>query len=89
MGVFLDGITVDELVPDGVAAAAGVKPGDVFLSIDGNSIENRRGLIQAITTGKPMKKVKLRRQAKEIELLLEWKEEKKKDEKKKKPTIIL
>ena len=30
---------VDELVPDGAAAAAGFKPGDVILSIDGQPIE--------------------------------------------------
>ena len=30
---------VDELVPEGVAASAGFKPGDVIVSIDGQSIE--------------------------------------------------
>ncbi len=92
MGVFLDGVTVDELVPDGVAAKAGVKSGDIFLSIDGAKIENRRGLVRAIAGGEARKKVKLRRGAKEVEVLFEWAEElkkKKEAEKKKKPTIIL
>ncbi|MEM7260853.1 MAG: M20/M25/M40 family metallo-hydrolase, partial [Planctomycetota bacterium] len=67
MGVFLDGVAVEEVVPNGVAANAGLKAGDVFVSIDTQKIENRRGLVRAIQTGEPRKKVKIKRDGKEME----------------------
>src|SRR6476646_8800529 len=39
VGVQVTAPRVDELVPDGAAAAAGFKPGDVIVSIDGQAIE--------------------------------------------------
>lgn len=39
VGVHVTAPRVDELVPDGAAASAGFKPGDVILSIDGRAIE--------------------------------------------------
>jgi regulator of sigma E protease len=39
VGVQVTAPRVDELVPDGAAAAAGFKPGDVIVSIDGQGIE--------------------------------------------------
>ena len=39
VGVQVTAPRVDELVPDGAAASAGFKPGDVIVSIDGQAIE--------------------------------------------------
>jgi len=39
VGIQVTAPRVDELVPDGAAAAAGFKPGDVIVSIDGQAIE--------------------------------------------------
>ena len=39
VGVQVTAPRVDELVPDGAAANAGFKPGDVIISIDGKAIE--------------------------------------------------
>ncbi|MCA8961217.1 MAG: M28 family peptidase, partial [Planctomycetes bacterium] len=92
MGVFLDGVAVEELVPDSVAEKAGVQAGDVFVKIDGKAIEDRQALVAAIRDGGPVKKVVVRRGDKEVEVTFEWKDEieaeKKKQKEEEKPVIL-
>ncbi|MCU0832139.1 MAG: Do family serine endopeptidase [Rhizobiaceae bacterium] len=48
-----EGALVASVVPDGPAAAAGIEPGDVILSVDGSGVENPRDLTRRIGAIKP------------------------------------
>ena len=91
MGVMLDGTTVEEVVEGSVADKAGVKAGDIIISVAGVSVEDRRGLMRAIRGEESKKKVVVKRGDKEIELVFEWPEPEKTEEKKdeKKAEVVL
>ena len=48
-----DGALVQEVAPDSPAAKAGIRPGDLVVSIDGQAIENYSEAIAAIRSHKP------------------------------------
>ena len=73
MGVFLDGLSIDNVVPDGVAAKAGVQAGDVFVKVDGKAVSTRAELVRAIQAGGPEKAVVVKRGDKQVELKFVWK----------------
>lgn len=83
MGVFLDELAVENVVPGSVAEKAGVKAGDVFQKVNDAVVSSRRELVRAIVAGEPRKKVVLMRSGKPVELIFEWPEEKKSEGKKK------
>ena len=45
---FVKGVSVEMVMPRSPAAAAGVRPGDLILALDGNSIRNREELKQLL-----------------------------------------
>jgi regulator of sigma E protease len=51
VGVQVTAPRVDELVPDGAAASAGFKPGDVIISIDGQAIETFADMQRIVSAG--------------------------------------
>ena len=63
---------ISEVIDDSVAKKAGVKTGDVIVSVDGKKLSDRIQLMQAVNTGDPKKKLIVTRDGKEVELLLEW-----------------
>lgn len=89
MGVFLDDVTVNALVPGGVAEKAGVKPGDRFVQVDGEDVGSRAELVAAIRAGDPTKKVKIARDGNTVEVTFKWEEQEKEEEEKPKGRIIL
>ena len=72
MGVYLEEVSVSGLVPDGVAAKAGLKAGDVFVKVDGKAVGTRAELIRAIQSGGNVKAVVVKRAGKEVELRFAW-----------------
>ena len=72
MGVYLEEVSVSGLVPDGVAAKAGLKEGDVFVKVDGKAVGTRAELIRAIQSGGNVKAVVVKRAGKEVELRFAW-----------------
>ena len=53
------GVPVESVVPESPAAAAGVRPGDVIESLDGNSIGDANKLLQVLAKKQPGDTVKL------------------------------
>lgn len=84
MGVFLDNLAVNALVPDGVAEKAGMKAGDQFVKVDGKTVGNRAELVSAIRAGAPTKEVTVKRGSAMVQLVFKWEEEKKETKPKKK-----
>ena len=72
LGVQLEDLKISEVIDDSVAKKAGVKTGDVIVSVDGKKLSDRIQLMQAVNTGDPKKKLIVTRDGKEVELLLEW-----------------
>jgi hypothetical protein len=72
MGVQLEELKIVEVMEGGVAEKAGVKVGDVIVSIDGIKIESRQGLFEALGVGEPKKKVKVLRDGQEVEVTFEF-----------------
>ncbi|MGA1487587.1 MAG: M20/M25/M40 family metallo-hydrolase [Planctomycetota bacterium] len=95
LGVFLDGLVVEGVVPDSPAEAAGVKAGDEIVKIDGKELEGRRSLGPALREGGPEKPVVVKRDGKMVDLRVVWPdevkalEEQKKEEAAKKEKIVL
>ncbi len=54
------GVLVTNVVGDGPAAAAGVKPGDVILTVGGREVADNRALLQAVASQPPGAKVEVR-----------------------------
>jgi serine protease Do len=65
-----DGVTIAALDRVGPAAKAGIKAGDVVVSVNGDKIESSRGLIRAVAVVPPGNSVRLtiRRQGREMEI---------------------
>ncbi|MCF8237816.1 MAG: Do family serine endopeptidase [Saprospiraceae bacterium] len=55
----VQGVYVDSLVSDGGAEAAGIKPGDIITSIDGNTVNNSSALLETIARHRPGDKLNL------------------------------
>jgi carboxypeptidase Q len=72
MGVYLEGVAVTSVIPDGVAAKAGLKAGDTFVKVDGNAVGTRAELVRAIQAGGPKKAAVVKRDGKEVELTFSW-----------------
>lgn len=73
LGVALgDGLTIDEVIPDGLAAKAGIKAGDKLIKIDGKDISEPQALREALASGSAKKQVTIQRDGKPIELTIEW-----------------
>lgn len=64
LGVYLapadGGVRIEEVVPDGPAARAGLQAGDVVLEIDGRTVESPEALVGAIAGRAPGDAVRLR-----------------------------
>jgi len=73
LGVAVDdratGVTIASVDRNGPAAKSGIRPGDVVVAINGDKIDNARGLIRAVAAVAPNNtmRVTLRRQGREIE----------------------
>ena len=69
-----DGALVSKVAPDSAAAAAGLKPGDVILEVNGQPVERSGSLSSRVGLSSPGDKVKLKvwrdRSAREIEAKL-------------------
>jgi serine protease DegQ len=66
----LDGAIIKGVLTDGPADKAGVKPGDVLVSIDGKPIADPQGVLNVVTTIAPgsAAKVKLKRKGQDLEV---------------------
>jgi Do/DeqQ family serine protease len=66
----LDGAIIKGVLTDGPADRAGVKPGDVLVSIEGKPIADPQGVLNAVTVIAPGSeaKVKLKRKGQDLEL---------------------
>ncbi len=53
LGVQVQGTTIAEVLPDSPAEAAGLKPGDVIISIGGKRVTGAAGITSAVLTHKP------------------------------------
>lgn len=67
-----DGATVQAVLPDGRANAAGWKEGDVLLTVDGVEVANREQIVRAINQGGPRKTIRLQRGEEKLETVLDW-----------------
>ena len=54
-----DGALIQEVAPDSPAAKAGIQPGDLVVSVDGQAVENYSEMIAAIRAHKPGDKITL------------------------------
>ncbi len=54
-----EGVLVDGVVPDAPAAKAGIKPGDVLLSVGDHPVRTRAELLAAVSAVKPQSETKL------------------------------
>lgn len=73
MGVsFGEGLTLDEVTADSVAAKAGWKVGDKIISIDGKEIDGMRALFGALRGGDPKKTAVVERKGKPVSTTLDW-----------------
>lgn len=61
---------VVEVVPESIAEKGGIKPGDVFVKVDGKEIADREAFTAALQAGPPTKKVVVQREGKDVELTL-------------------
>ena len=66
----LDGAIIRGVLSDGPADRAGVKPGDVLLSIDGKTVSDPQGVLNLVTMISPgsAAKMKLKRKGQDLEL---------------------
>jgi S1-C subfamily serine protease len=54
-----DGALIQEVTPGSPAAKAGIRPGDVVVSIDGKAVENYSEMVAAIRDHQPGQKITL------------------------------
>lgn len=72
LGIQLEELSVVEVMDDGIAFKAGIRPGDLILKVDGSEIGDRQELVAAIQKGERKKSVVVVRDGKEVELTVEW-----------------
>jgi hypothetical protein len=72
IGVVLDERNRVEKLAEGVGAIAGLREGDRIVEVDGVAVVDRTMLIAAIQQGDPRKLIVVERDAKRIELSLDW-----------------
>jgi hypothetical protein len=72
LGVQLDDLTVQEVVEGSPAEAAGVKPGDILMRLDGKDLGDRDTLSEALQGGPSTKKLIVRRDGSEVELTVKF-----------------
>jgi S1-C subfamily serine protease len=48
-----NGVIVDRVVPDSSAALAGIQPGDILISLDGNGIKSPSQFIESLAARRP------------------------------------
>jgi hypothetical protein len=73
LGVALgDELTIEEVLPDGVAAKAGIKAGDRLIKIDGKNVSEPDDLRGALAEGGTKKTITIQREGKQIEISVEW-----------------
>jgi carboxypeptidase Q len=75
MGVFLEGNAVQRVIPDSRAARAGWQPGDVILAVDGVAPGEGSSLQELLQRGGPIKTLRVRRGAEELDTVLDWSDE--------------
>jgi serine protease Do len=68
-----EGAKVDDVVPDGPAAKAGIKKGDIIIELEGKKIPDEEFLLNEIAKTKPWQKVnfKIKRKGKTIQITVE------------------
>ncbi len=69
---FGEGFALSEISKDGVAAAAGWKSGDVIVSIEGQTYEDRREMVRAVQGGSATQSAVIERKGKRITTTLDW-----------------
>lgn len=67
-----EGLVVETVEKDGVAARAGWKVGDRVISVDGVAVDGMRPLFEAVRDGEPRKEVVIERKGKRITTTLDW-----------------
>jgi carboxypeptidase Q len=73
LGVDLDGLVVEAFEgDDSKAKAAGWKPGDKIVAIDGKPIEGMGDLFRGLQQGEPKKKIRVQRGRKQIDTVVDW-----------------
>lgn len=72
LGVQLDGTRISELSEDSRAAAAGMRVGDVLLSIDGRELRNRGSVSEALREGGTQKTIQVKRGEETLTFTLDW-----------------
>ena len=72
MGVQLDGTKVSEVVEGSLAEGAGIQPGDVVLTIDGEKVRNRSSISRSIRSGGSEKVFSIQRGETTLEFTLDW-----------------
>jgi serine protease Do len=67
------GVLIEDIVADGPAAKAGMKPGDVVVTVAGEAVEDRAEMLQTVARTQPGKKIDVvvMRQGKEKTLTVE------------------
>ncbi|HEX6885847.1 MAG TPA: PDZ domain-containing protein, partial [Planctomycetota bacterium] len=72
LGVQLDGTRITELSEDSRAAAAGMRVGDVLLTIDGRELRNRGSVSEATREGGTVKTIQVKRGEETLTFTLDW-----------------
>ncbi len=73
LGVALgEGLVIEEVVADGLAAKAGIKAGDKLVKIDGKEVKEPEDLREALGGGGGKKVVTVERDGKAVEVTIEW-----------------
>jgi membrane-associated protease RseP (regulator of RpoE activity) len=73
LGVALgDQLTIEEVLPDGVANKGGLQVGDKILKVDGKEVSEQQDLRRALAEGGPKKTLTIQRDGKTVDVTVEW-----------------